>query len=187
MNFDNEKGQALCKIDKSKKKSIDAGVKEIVSAINKKENYYTTSSCSGRVILISIPPGGKRHDVEWLYAEHGRASFPGLKKALANAKGDVWINQEAAIFHVCSRSIEDAIRLLNAARDSGFKRSGIITANKRIITEIVSTEMISAILAKGGKQLVDGNYLKILVKEANARMKRNREKIEEFYDKIKRI
>ena len=47
MNFDNEKKQCLEKIDNSKKQSIDSGIKKIVDLLNSKENYYTTSSCSG--------------------------------------------------------------------------------------------------------------------------------------------
>jgi tRNA wybutosine-synthesizing protein 3 len=187
MNFDNEKKQTLAKIDKSKKKSIDKDVLHIVNLLNKHKNYYTTSSCSGRIMLIGIAPSGRKCDAEWLYAEHGKASPAEVMKVLGKAKNDAWFKQEAAIFHVACRTVHDAMQLLMAARGVGFKRSGMIAIGKRTVVEIVSTEMMAAIVAKKGKVIVDGAYLKALVKEANERMKRNKKKIAEFYRRIRKI
>lgn len=46
--------KTLCinKIDLSKKGSIDEDIFSIVTFINNNDNYFTTSSCSGRIILI---------------------------------------------------------------------------------------------------------------------------------------
>ena len=187
MNFDNEKKQTLAKIDKSKKKSIDKDVLPVIELLNTHKNYYTTSSCSGRIMLIEVMPSGRKCDAEWLYTQHGKATPSAIIKVMNDAKNDVWFKQEAAIFHVCCREIADAVKLLNAAREVGFKRSGMIATGKRIIVEIVSTEMMAAIVAKKGKFVVDNNYLKLLVKEANARMKKNKKKIDEFYKKIRKI
>ena len=53
MSFINEKKVFLSKLDKSNKSSIDKNILNLINLINQKDDYYTTSSCSGRVYLRS--------------------------------------------------------------------------------------------------------------------------------------
>ena len=50
--FDKQKESALSGIDLSRKGSVDSSIVELVEFINKQNNYFTTSSCSGRIILF---------------------------------------------------------------------------------------------------------------------------------------
>lgn len=50
--FSQWKKQCLKKLDQSKKGSVDQDIEHIVSLINSRAEFFTTSSCSGRVILI---------------------------------------------------------------------------------------------------------------------------------------
>lgn len=50
--FGRWKKQCLKKLDLSKKGSVDEAIAHVVSLINSREEFFTTSSCSGRVILI---------------------------------------------------------------------------------------------------------------------------------------
>ena len=50
--FSKLKEHSLSKIDKSKKNSIDKNIKSLINIINKSDDYYTTSSCSGRIVLL---------------------------------------------------------------------------------------------------------------------------------------
>ncbi|MBW2966012.1 hypothetical protein KY342_02835, partial [Candidatus Woesearchaeota archaeon] len=52
MQFENQKKTFLKKIDKSKKGGIDKEIIPLVNKINNSRNYYTTSSCSGRIVLL---------------------------------------------------------------------------------------------------------------------------------------
>lgn len=52
-NFDREKREFLKKTDLSKKGSIDSLIVDLISLINSSDNYYTTSSCSGRAIIVT--------------------------------------------------------------------------------------------------------------------------------------
>ena len=54
MVFEQQKKTVLSKLDKSKKGSIDKGILKLVNTINKNSNYYTTSTCSGRIILLEL-------------------------------------------------------------------------------------------------------------------------------------
>lgn len=43
----------LSQVDLSKKGSIDDQIMDLVQYINAKDNYFTTSSCSGRISVFS--------------------------------------------------------------------------------------------------------------------------------------
>ena len=54
-NFDKIRSQQAYveEEDASRKSSIDSRIVELVNAINKSDNYFTTSSCSGRFIAYA--------------------------------------------------------------------------------------------------------------------------------------
>lgn len=183
MTFDLDKKNILGKMDKSKKGEIDEEIKEIIALINSKENYYTTSSCSGRIVLIEIPESGRKDESKWLLITHSKTDLAEVRNAL-KSKEDVWLKQEGAIFHVCCRTLEDAEKLIIAAKDSGFKRTGMIMVDKRFVVEIISTENISTIVAKKGKLLVDDSYISALAEECNAKMDKNSLKLKEFHKRL---
>ena len=51
MAFDNEKKTYLPKADKSKKGDLDTKIIPLLNKFNSLPDYYTTSSCSGRVYI----------------------------------------------------------------------------------------------------------------------------------------
>jgi tRNA wybutosine-synthesizing protein 3 len=52
-NFEVLKSQCEVLDDASRKSSIDARIRDLIGSINSSENYFTTSSCSGRFIAFS--------------------------------------------------------------------------------------------------------------------------------------
>jgi tRNA wybutosine-synthesizing protein 3 len=50
--FDAQKTTCLSAVDLSRKGSIDAPILDLVAFINNQSNYFTTSSCSGRIIVV---------------------------------------------------------------------------------------------------------------------------------------
>lgn len=72
MLFDKQKKDTLSKQHKSIKKTVDPRIRKLVGLINGKENYYTTSSCSGRVVLLEKSMHDKQ-EAKWLYVTHEKA------------------------------------------------------------------------------------------------------------------
>lgn len=179
--FNNEKLIFLSKKDKSWKKGIDKQILHLIKKINSKKDYYTTSSCAGRIILLKEKD--KKQEGAFLFSSHEKISLKALKKELQKAKkynGLVYFQQEPCIMHVACSSIESAKELVKKARSAGWKKSGIILGRK-ITCELVSTEHIALPVAKQGKILLDDRYLKLLVNEANKKLSRTRGKIRKFY------
>ena len=52
-NFHILKAQNESTNDASRKASIDFHIRDLIDAINSSENYFTTSSCSGRFLAFS--------------------------------------------------------------------------------------------------------------------------------------
>ena len=182
MNFQKEKKDFLAKKDKSKKGSIDIKIKKLVDKINSLEGFYTTSSCSGRFLILALPKSNKKNKVRYLFCSHKKIKFDEIKKILTKLpKEDVWFNVQGVIIHVASDNLINARKFLNTARDIGFKRSGIISiGNNKIIMELISTEKIETIISKNCKLLIDEDYLKVLIKEGNMKLEKTWKKIEKL-------
>jgi len=180
MTFESDKKTALNKIDKSKKGSIDKLIKSLIKKINKDPNFYTTSSCSGRIVLLS-KPSAKKQDINWLFKSHGKISFKQISSVLSPPPNSpVWFRFEPLILHIIAKNLKNAQSLINKARSIGFKRSGIQSTKNKTVVEIASTEIISTIISDKGKLLVSKDYFKRLIKEANKKLNINKKKIERF-------
>ena len=179
--FTSLKKNALSKKDKSNKGSLDKPIKALVEKINDLQNYYTTSSCSGRIVLWVEPQSGKKNEVQFLFVTHNYITAVTLKKIEDSLKqlplNKVWFRFEPMILHVACKTLDDANSMLNKARPF-FKHSGIMTAREKIVVELRGSEFIEALIAKDRKMLVSDSYMKILIEEGNRKMKQNKRKIE---------
>ncbi|MEK6890706.1 MAG: tRNA wybutosine-synthesizing 3 family protein [Nanoarchaeota archaeon] len=177
--FLRRKKQQLMKNDRSVKQSFDERIKGLCGKINKSSNYYTTSSCSGRVYIL-IDSKEKRGDL-FLFVSHDLVSFKDLKDKIDNikekVKGLVYFKQEPVILHVACRDLEHAQKLHDIAKESGWKRCGIIYSKDRVIVELNSTEKLEFPLIKDGKILVDDYFLKLIIDESNKKLKISWDKI----------
>ncbi|MBU0471692.1 MAG: hypothetical protein KKF89_02820 [Nanoarchaeota archaeon] len=192
MSFDTDKQKTLKKMlsnDKSNKGSVDKPIQNLLDKINTLDDYYTTSSCSGRIILIKIPESGSKKDTNFLLRTHELANADELITLIHKLKEleTVWLRQEPVILHVAARTLKDASKLLRLVRIIGFKRCGLFEVEKRFLMELVSTEKIDAIIAKDGEVLVSDKYIRVLVEEANKRLKRTWEKTKKLEKELSTI
>jgi tRNA wybutosine-synthesizing protein 3 len=184
MKFDNEKKNCLDKLvtlDNSKKGTMDIEIAPLVNLINKHPNFYTTSSCAGRIMVLSPSFSGKKFETKWLFQSHSLISYEDIGFLLNDPpKDDVWFRMESPILHIASRDMESADWLLKKANDSGFRRSGLLSFANRIIAEIFIPERIDAPLSSKGKRLAEERYVKFLIRSANQRLKRSRQRLKKM-------
>ena len=171
------KENQLRKTDKSLKGDWDERIRDLCEAINKKDNYYTTSSCSGRIVILK--DSKIKSDDLFIFVSHDEINFEDLKKALDKIEGDdlVYFKQDPVILHVACKTLKDAQRLIDVAvRDAGWKRCSIISTDKRFMVELNSTEKMEFPIYFG-KVLVSDDYLRLIVSETNKKLKQSWGKI----------
>lgn len=180
MKFKDMKTKQLSKADKSNIGKWDVKIKGLCDKLNKKKEYYTTSSCAGRIILLKSSKG--KIENGFLFRTHKKIKFEELKKILdkVDYKGFVEFQQTTCILHVACASLEDAQKLIDKSKFVGWKRSGIMATGKRFVVELISTENIEFPIMNKGQVLVDDDFLKLIVREAN-------NKLERVWEKIKRL
>jgi len=185
--FDKRRADCLGKLDKSNIGFWDDKIKGLCEKINKRKEFYTTSSCAGRIVLLKQED--KKGENRFVFRTHDKISFEDLKKELSKIekskekgreKGVIYFKQEACILHVACRDLGDAQDFLKKAKLSGWKKSGIMNIGERIMLELMSTEAIVFPIMDKGKILVSDGFLKLIVKEANKKLERSWEKIQNF-------
>ena len=177
MNFQKQKQIQLSREDASSIGSWDSKIKGLCQKLNKKKDYYTTSSCAGRIVLLKGEIGKEPN--KFLFRTHKKTSFKELKGALneINYEGLVEFKQSPCILHVACKDLERAQDLVNQAKFAGLKHSGIMATKKRFVVELHSTERIAFFIMNNRKVLVDDNFLKLVVQQANMRLERVWDKI----------
>jgi len=161
----------------------DEEVVPLVREINSKENFYTTSSCAGRVVIMKIPDPGRKEDAEFLKKWHREIKLKELLDGLRDHKNikNKWIIFNPPIFHIGSRTLEDAYKITQLGIQSGFKNSGIRSVtNKKIITQIISTEGLDVPFSDS----FTDDYLRDLKDNLNFMLRRSRDKMTDFKSKI---
>ena len=175
--------------DKICEGEVDKEILPIVERINSNPDYFTTSSCAGRIVLIEMPDLGDKEAAEFLGKWHREIEVKEIMDAFLKAKINtmVFLLAQSPIIHIRCRTLESAVKLRNIAVESGLKYSTLksLTLSSKnepikVVVEILSSENIHVPVARSGKFFPDRDYLAFLVENANQALKRAREKLERF-------
>ncbi len=187
--FLNARKEALRALKKAiEEGKMDEKMLSVVEKINSIGDYFTTSSCSGRMVILEVPSFGRKRKARFLGKWHRKVGMEELKKAIEKrGNGEIWFLVQSTIIHVVAISMEDARKLLNVANQSGFKYSSIKSTNGKIVVEILGTERIDTPLGAGGEIYGGDDYLELLVGIGNKmmeRMDRNLKRFEKNLDML---
>lgn len=169
------------------KQLVDQPVYYIIDYINSLNEYFTTSSCAGRIILLKIPKSGKKFEADFLFKSHYYIDFNYIWYRLLdiykNYEEKIYFKQEPFILHVSSINIDKAYEILNIARKAGFKHSGIfLINNSRVMIEIMGNEKIETLISENRELLIDEHYFRKLIDESNKKLYNVRLRMKKFYD-----
>jgi len=187
ITFSRRKSDCLKKNDKSSIGEFDERIRDLCMKINKLENFYTLSSCSGRIVLIKNLE--KKQPEMFVLRSHERLSFEELKKELEDYrdnkdnkdKEDLIFKQESPIIHVACETLENAEEMLKKAQTAGMKHSGIIAiSSNRIVVEMIGSEQLALPIFADGKRIVEDDFLRLLVKESNKRLEMGWKRLEKL-------
>lgn len=187
-HFQKHKKDVLTKLDKSSKGYIDSKILDLCNKINKRQDMFTLSSCSGRVCLVDIFDKSSKKLSKWHYITHEYAKFQEISDVLNNIEVGNRVNfrQESAIIHICLNDLNLVDKFIIIAKKSGFNRCGAITINNKIVVEIISGNQLNLPIYDKGV-LVDNKYLKYLVSIANKNQDKSWQCINKLINEIDNI
>ncbi len=192
-DFEERKTHALWRmseLDRSKKGSVDEHAKPLIDAINAHPDYYTTSSCAGRILLLVEPPSQKKNEYAWPLVTHEHAdpqAFLNTIHALSHTQGTVWMRMQTVIIHVAARDLTAANVLLRQFHPHGWKRSGIFSTEHDVMIELLSVEGMDAPVIQDKKVLVDEAFVMTFIALANKKLTMAHEKILAGTQRVKKL
>jgi tRNA wybutosine-synthesizing protein 3 len=170
---------------KAKEKGeIDADIIPLLDLINSFEHFVTLSSCSGRIAVMDVPSSGDKLNSVFLGKWHQPVGLAEVKSAAEKCKWIAWLMQNPPILHVACTNLHWAKRLMNAANEAGFRRSGLISLNHYVV-EIASLERLEMPIGEKGKLLVNDDYLSFSIRHANEKLLKGKEKLKKLHQQIK--
>jgi tRNA wybutosine-synthesizing protein 3 len=188
--FDVEKSRVLytlyCALEQG---AVDSDAIPLLVLLNAKRDYYTTSSCSGRVQLAATPLPGEKRRMVVLAKWHRPIETRELKLALLSAeeRNDLWLSVQGPILHVACRDQVSALHLLLASRRAGLKHSGILWIGRRVMVELTVSDRIETPLRLAGINVVSEEHLDLLVERVNAVLLRAKGKLRRLEDEVARL
>jgi tRNA wybutosine-synthesizing protein 3 len=189
-NFEDQKEKAMRGLREAlEENKVDYDIIPLLEKINALSNYFTTSSCSGRISVMEMPHFGDKVNSIWLGKWHREVAVEEVLEALGkHGSGQLWFLVRSPILHVAARGLEDAVNLLNLAISLGFKYSNIKSvSHKKLLVEIRSTERMDVPLGENGELWVDEVYIERIVKIANAQLRRFKEKLKKLEEEIGKL
>jgi tRNA wybutosine-synthesizing protein 3 len=186
--FEEQKKKAL---ERLRIMGADEEVVEIIGVLNRLDDFYTTSSCSGRVALICIPEIGAKREAEFVGKWHRVVTKEEVSEAIKTPKkGELWLISQSPILHVSCRGLEKAKTLLKVAIESGFKYSGIKAISKdngKVMVEIISTERMDVPLGKDDMFFCGESYMDYIIQKANSTLTRGKVKLKRLYYGLEKL
>jgi tRNA wybutosine-synthesizing protein 3 len=176
--FEKRKQDVLSKEDKSSIGKWDNKIIKLCNKINSLKNYYTTSSCSGRILLI-IDQEKKSKNL-FVFVSHEKMNFKKFKQELLKSlslKKNIKFKLESFILHINAKSLENVKNFLEISKKAGIKKMGIIGLKNNFTIEIQGSEKLEFPIIKNNKILVDDYFLKTILKESNKKLEKNWKKI----------
>ncbi len=164
------------------KGSVDKQLVSLYKKIIKSRDYFTSSGCSGRIMLLGVEEEGKKNKA-YFHAKWHRTVKPAEVWGALNKKstGMLWFKLESLILHIGCAGLEHAQEVLSAMGEAGIKRGGIMVAKSgKYIVEMVGTQEMNVPVKEGNRVIVDKAYLEKLVGNANRKLRRNYATLKKF-------
>ncbi|MFA6064770.1 MAG: hypothetical protein WCW44_00685 [archaeon] len=152
------------------------------------KNYFTSSSCAGRIALIGLGDEETKQESAFYRKWHRKVKPKEVLDAVADFTGKVlYFKQEPIILHLGTNNLENAKKVLVYCETCGIKRAGIkVAKDGKFIVEMLGTQSITAPI-KEGKMTVSEEYLKYLIKKGNEKFKKNQELIKKMEINAKKM
>ncbi len=170
---------------------LDPGIDDLLRKLNRVKGLMTTSTCTGRVTLIEGKWPWVRGDEgsRILFKSHIGIKVSDIEKIMSLPYCNVWIKVSGPILHIRTQSLECSQRLLQIAREVGFKHSGIISVGEKgyYTVELMSGAQFTAPIRVDCVNLVNiysSKVLQEIVSLVNSVIEENKKRLISLIDAV---
>lgn len=170
-------------------KKIDPLMIDISNYISTTKEFFTTSTCSGRITLMDLDENEKKREGAFFRKWHRTVTFNEVWEGICDETntGNVWFKQDGLVMLIGTNTMENAKHVLNVVHNLGIKRVGINHFEPgKIHIELFGTHHMSAPVKKGKEILVEKKYVKELVELANKKWKLNNQLLKKLCAALKK-
>jgi tRNA wybutosine-synthesizing protein 3 len=155
---------------------MDKDLMQLCKYISKTKNFFTTSSCAGRIALVALEEGETKKESAFYRKWHRKVGEKEVINTVRKFEGRIlWLKQEPLILHIGANTLENAKKILEMCEKAGIKRAGIKVAKEgKLIVELTGTQNISVPVKERGGIAANEEFLKYLVKKANEKFAKNK-------------
>ncbi len=124
----------------------DEEILHLLNRINSFPDLVSTSSCSGRVVLLDTPGLPEKGKCCFYRKWHRKVNEKEVDEAVNLHDGDsiIWFRVEPFILHISAKNMSSALSFLDLARSLGIRRGGIQSKGVHAINiEIQGTASMS--------------------------------------------
>ncbi|MFO8050645.1 MAG: hypothetical protein R6V01_02975 [Thermoplasmatota archaeon] len=193
--MDRIKSEVLRKLEAAVSRDlVDEDVIPLLDILNGFEEYVTTSSCSGRMQLISVPGPGDKRGSKVIGKWHRKVDSRKVLDAVDrwDGEGELHFMVQPLLVHVRCRDMAAAVRLRNIAHGTGPKLSTIRSvkldaegepARWGTVVEIMGTERMEVPI-DGMERVHLERYLKLWVEKGHDLMDRTKRSIPRLMEEM---
>ena len=167
---------------------LDVDILDVLVEFFMRPGSFTKSSCSGRITVIDADYPWAKEDTMTIFKKHEPVTVEEIKAVVEKPfSRRLWLSVQGPIYHVYVESLEEAAAVLEAAREAGFKHSGLMTLRQPYLVELRTGVRGDVLLAERGMgRLLDDRGLEAAVRVANDILARGKERNRRLLDALRR-
>ncbi len=190
MHWEGEKRRRLERLEEAiERGEVDEPVIPVLEAINEHPDWCTTSSCSGRVIVLHEPDIGDKTRSEFLAKWHHPPEPEDIARAVERApdRGITWVKAQPPLIHVMCNGLEAALELRATATRAGFKATSIRSIKgPKAIVEIIGGERMDVPAVVEGRPCLRPDAWEPVARLAARLLRRGHERLERLLEEVRR-
>ncbi len=148
---------------------FDKEMEHVIRSLFKVKEAYPTSSCSGRLLIISSRVPWKKRNVKIVYKTHEineSLKQEVLDKIFESEDENLWLYLQPPIIHISCSNLETATELIKLARNTGFKESKIfMKTGTGWHLELKGKELLVVPIKLEGTLLFEKEKLEMVIEE----------------------
>ena len=165
---------------------VDLEILHVINRINEFAQYYSTSSCAGRIVLLSKANFRGKYTAEFVYKNHSPLNPEAIIELKNSMKrpfaGQLYFNVEPPTYHVVCNTFEDAMQIHQLALEVALGYSMFKSIKKSIVVEIRGTGLLQVPIGLDNKVYITDEHLDFILALGNEVLSSEQDRVKKLYE-----